>query len=92
MSNELEEVMDGELINFDVLDDLTPSRVNLTLARMVDAIDELSEDTVKRMIVAAFQPMSDTDLCQAYQSSDLQHSGPLAELLAVAAEERGLDL
>ncbi len=65
---------------------------NATLSKMVDAADELSEDTVRRMVVAAFEDWADKELCQAYHSTDGEPGNPLADLLAVAAEERGLDL
>ena len=96
MSTELDQIMAGETINFDALIDpaLNPalSPENATLARMVDAIDELSEDSVRRVIQAAFQGMSDKELCQAYQSTHGQPGNPMADLLKIAAEARSLDL
>ena len=92
MTTELDNVVDTDLINFDMLEDSIASPANPTLASMVGAIDELSEDTVRRMIVVAFQPMSDTQLCQAFQSTDGLSGNPIADLLVIAAEERGLVL
>jgi hypothetical protein len=65
---------------------------NPTLARMVEAIDEISEDTARRMIAAAFEGLSDDELRGAYMASDGEPGDPFADLLAVAAEERGIDL
>ena len=65
---------------------------NPTLSRMIGAVDEGSEIPVRRMVVAAFEDWADKDLCQAYHSTDGQPGNPIADLLAVAAEERNLDL
>jgi hypothetical protein len=65
---------------------------NPTLANMVDAIDEISEPTARRLIAAAFETMSDEELADAYEATDGQPGDPIVDLLAVALEERGIDL
>lgn len=65
---------------------------NPTLSRMVEAIEELSEDTVRRLIGAAFERMSDADLRGAYLATDGEPGDPIADMLAIVAEDRGLDL
>ena len=65
---------------------------NPTLARMVDAIDEISGDTARRLIASAFETMTNDEICSAYQATNGQPCNPIADLLAVAAEERGIDL
>lgn len=62
-----------------------------TLARMVEAIDELSEDTARRAIVAAFGSLSDSALAETYLDTDGEPGNPIADLLAIAVEESGVD-
>ena len=65
---------------------------NPTVDRMVEAIDELSEDSARRMIVAAFEGLSDSALAEAYLDTDGEPGNPIVDLLAIAAEERGVDI
>jgi len=64
---------------------------NPTLARMVQAINELSEDSVRRMIVAAFGSLSDSALTEAYLNTDGEPGNQIADLLEIAADERGIE-
>lgn len=62
------------------------------LARMVEAIDELSEVTARQAIVAASEGMNDSAVAEFYLNTDGEPGNPIADLLAVVAEERGLNL
>ena len=65
--------------------------INPTLQRMVDAVDELSEATVRRMIAAAFEGIPDAQLCRQYQTTDGEPGDPIADLLAIELERREVD-